>query len=79
MVRRHRRSGVGQAFAAHVWDLYRSPWVVRVFQGNLPAVPFWRGAVARYTDGSSREEVREVNGRKWSYFLFDRSNKGITP
>jgi predicted acetyltransferase len=71
VVRRYRRSGVGRAFARHVWDAYRGRWLVRVFQGNLPALPFWRGAIADYSDGAFDEDVRTVRDRRWSYFTFD--------
>lgn len=71
VVRRHRRSGVGLALARHVWDTYPGPWLVRVFQGNLPALPFWRAAITEYTGGAFEEEVRDVGERRWSYFTFE--------
>jgi predicted acetyltransferase len=74
VVRRHRRSGLGQALATHVWDLYPGRWLIRVYQGNLPAVPFWRGIITRYTHGNFTEEVRRVSDRPWSYFSFERSH-----
>jgi predicted acetyltransferase len=73
VVRRYRRSGVGRDFARQVWDAYSGRWVVRVFQGNVPALPFWRGAIAEYTDHAYREEVRSIRERPWSYFTFDNS------
>ena len=73
VVRRYRRSGVGRDFARRVWDVYRGRWLVRVFQGNVPAVPFWRGAIAQYTNHSFAEETRTVRDRQWSYFTFDNS------
>ena len=76
VVRRHRRSGVGRAVAAHIWDANPGGWLVRVYQGNLPALPFWRGAIADYTRGEFGEEVRAVGDRSWSYFTFNtRANK----
>jgi predicted acetyltransferase len=75
VVRRHRRSGFGHALATRVWDRYPSRWLVRVYQDNRPAVPFWRGTIARYTGGSFREETRTVSDRSWSYFTFDRSTE----
>ena len=71
VVRRHRRSGLGRALATHAWDAYRGPWLVRVYQGNLPALPFWRRAIGAYTGGQFREEVQSVNDRIWSYITFD--------
>jgi len=71
VVRRYRRAGVGRALATHIWDLYRGPWIVRVYQKNLPALPFWRTAVSSYTGGRFHEEVLSVRDRPWSYFSFD--------
>jgi predicted acetyltransferase len=71
VVRRHRRSGIGHALATRMWDQYPGKWLVRVYQGNRPAMPFWRGAIARYTGGRFHEEVRSVSDRSWSYFTFD--------
>jgi predicted acetyltransferase len=75
VVRRYRRAGVGRAFADHVWDAYPGRWLVRVFQGNLPALPFWRGAIADYSDGVFDEDVRTVRERRWSYFTFDNGRR----
>ena len=70
VVRRHRRAGLGRAFAEYVWNLHPGPWVVRVFQANLPAIPFWRSTVAAFTDNRHHEETRVVNEHPWSYFTF---------
>lgn len=71
VVRRYRRDGVGDAFARHVWDQYPGPWLVRVYQGNLTALPFWRRVVADYTGGNFRESQHRADGRDWTYFTFD--------
>jgi predicted acetyltransferase len=70
VIRRHRRDGIGAAFARYVWDQYPEPWLVRVYRGNVPAVPFWRRVVADYTGDQFRESVQTVDGREWSYFWF---------
>ena len=77
VVRRHRRNGVGQAFAIHVWNRHPGPWLVRVFRGNRPALPFWRWCVADYSGGRYREVERQSNGKTWSYFTF--RSPGGTP
>lgn len=71
VVRRYRRSGIGREFANDLWSKYPGRWLVRVFQKNLPAIPFWRSSVARFTEGRYDEETLEVNERLWSYFRFD--------
>lgn len=70
VVRRYRHNGVAEALAHHVWDRYPGPWLVRVFQGNRPALPFWRRTIDAYTAGRYREDSREANKKTWSYFSF---------
>lgn len=70
VVRRHRRHGLGRLLAAHVWGAHPGPWLVRVYQRNRPALPFWRAAVGAYTGGRGEESVTDVDGRAWSYFTF---------
>jgi len=71
VIRPHRRSGVGRALATHLWDRHPGPWLVRVYQRNLPAVPFWRSAISAYTEGQFSEQVVTVRDRPWSYFSFN--------
>jgi predicted acetyltransferase len=78
VVRRHRRGGIGKTLAADVWDRYPGRWLVRVYQGNPPALAFWREVVADHTRGAFREETRSLSGRSWSYFSFDRSTRPLT-
>ena len=78
VVRRHRRSGVGRTFAAYVWNQFPGEWLVRVYQGNRPAMPFWRRVIGDYTGGRFRESTVDANGRAWSYFTFSSDNGGRT-
>jgi predicted acetyltransferase len=70
VIRRYRRSGIGQRMATFLWDEYPGDWLVRVVEVNAPAVPFWRTAIARYSSGSYSEERRIANGRPWRFFRF---------
>jgi predicted acetyltransferase len=70
VVRRYRKAGVGEAMARAIWAAEPGRWIVRVFEGNVPAVPFWRGAIARYTGGDYHEERRQHNARPWVFFTF---------
>jgi predicted acetyltransferase len=70
VLRRFRRSGVGQLMATRLWDERPGQWLVRAFEANVPAVPFWRAAIARYSGGVFREERRIVSGFPWIYFRF---------
>ena len=71
IVRRHRRSGVAGEFASHIWNLYPGSWLVRVFQRNVPALPFWRKRIAEYTAGQFQEEIIRKDDNDWSYFSFE--------
>ena len=80
VVRRYRRDGVGKAFAAYVWDQCPGPWLVRVYQGNRPALPFWRNVIAEYSAGEFQENLFDAEGRAWSYFTFTaRGARSTTP
>ncbi|MDA1073905.1 MAG: GNAT family N-acetyltransferase [Proteobacteria bacterium] len=70
ILRKHRRSGAGNAFAEHVWNTHPQQWLVRVYSVNRPAVPFWRKTIAAYTSGDFSEEVRSQADRDWIYFAF---------
>ena len=48
----------------------RAQWLVRVYEGNVPAIPFWRKIIARYANDRQIEERRIVNGKAWSFFHF---------
>ncbi len=71
VVRRHRRSGVGRTLAAHIWNRHPGKWLVRVYQGNPAALPFWRTTIADYTGGAYLEESRRISDKPWSWFTFD--------
>jgi predicted acetyltransferase len=70
VLRRFRRSGIGQRMATLLWNERPGQWLVRVLEANAPAVPFWRETIASYSRGSYKEEVRIVNGRPWRFFQF---------
>jgi predicted acetyltransferase len=69
-----RRNGFGRTMAGYIWNQYPSDWLIRVYQGNTSAMRFWAGAVAQYSSGVYREDVRIISGNAWSYFTFAPSN-----
>ena len=71
IVRRYRKSGLGRDFARDVWDRHPGPWLVRVYQPNEPALPFWRRAVADYSNADYSEEFRSIQDGAWSFFQFE--------
>jgi predicted acetyltransferase len=70
VIRRYRHTGAGEAFAKTLWGMHPGQWLVRVYEGNIPAIPFWRKIISRYTNDRQIEERRIVNGKAWSYFHF---------
>jgi predicted acetyltransferase len=76
VVRRYRRAHVGEALARFIWDAEPGRWLVRVFEGNKPAIPFWRDVVARYTDRHYVEERRFHNNKWWAFFTFANGGAG---
>ena len=74
IVRRHRRNGLGREFASDLWHRYPGPWLVRVFQPNLPALPFWRKTISGFSEGKFEEAVVRKNEQLWSYFTFESSD-----
>ena len=70
ILRVYRRSGAGKQFIRHIWQSRPGSWIIRVVANNRPAVPFWRSAVADFTDNDYREVKTEVNGNEWIYLTF---------
>jgi len=71
VLRKYRGRGAGRSLARLVWDQYPGEWLVRVLEANLPAVPFWRKAVATLSD-LHREERLVIADRAWRFFRFNR-------
>ncbi len=70
IVRRHRHVGASDAFANYVFDTHDGNWLVRVFEANLPALPFWRRVVAARAGTRFRAERLKRDGHGWTHFHF---------
>jgi predicted acetyltransferase len=70
VLRRFRRSGIGQRMATFLWNEHPGEWLVRVAEANAPAVRFWRISISSYSHASYQEEPRVINGRPWRFFRF---------
>jgi predicted acetyltransferase len=70
VMRRFRRTGIGQQMATHLWTEHPGEWLVRVLEANAPAVQFWRSAISPYAYGTYKEDERAVKGRPWRFFRF---------
>ena len=55
VMRKYRRSGVGEFAARWLFDQYRGRWQVRERHNNLAAHAFWRTIIGRYTGGEFTE------------------------
>ena len=70
VLRRYRRSGVGQRAVALLWNRLPGRWIVRVSEGNPGALAFWVSAVAKFTSGAATEFKRPGNPHAWRVFSF---------
>ena len=74
IVRRFRRHGLGAQVARWLWAQHPGRWLVRVYEPNVPAVPFWRGTIAAFTNQDFTEERRLIDGKPWRFFTFDSAS-----
>jgi predicted acetyltransferase len=67
VLRKYRRQRVGERAATMLFDMMSGPWEVAQLASNLPAQEFWRGVIARYTDGhfTDIEADHEYSGWRW--------------
>jgi predicted acetyltransferase len=63
VLRRYRRSGVGQQMAAWLFDHFRGVWEVREKAENVGGIAFWRRIIGRYT-GARFEELL-LDDERW--------------
>lgn len=49
VMRRYRRTGVGETSARALFDRFRGPWEVRQRPENAAGTAFWRRVIGRYT------------------------------
>ena len=70
----HRGRGVGRQGASLLWDRLPGQWVVRVFQANVAALPFWRSTVQSYTGGTF--SIRERSGPLGTWHVFSFRSAG---
>ena len=78
VLRRYRRSGIASRAAFLVWTRFPGPWVVRVSEGNVGALPFWRRVIGEFTRGSATEAIRSGVPISWRVFAFESLKADIT-
>jgi predicted acetyltransferase len=70
VLRKYRRTGISHQIAERLWNQYPGEWLVRVLEVNVPAVPFWNRAIARFSNGRYTKERRIEKDRPWLFFRF---------
>ncbi|HEV3179160.1 MAG TPA: GNAT family N-acetyltransferase [Steroidobacteraceae bacterium] len=60
VARSRRRLGIGQTAVQLILSRFAGRWEITEYLRNAEAVSFWRGVVARYTQGRYQERI--ING-----------------
>jgi predicted acetyltransferase len=55
VLRKHRRSGIGQRAVFALFDRFRGTWQISELVRNIPAIRFWRRVIGAYTSGRYEE------------------------
>jgi predicted acetyltransferase len=63
VLRKYRRSGVGEKVAARLFDRFRGVWEVRQKAENVGGIAFWRRTIGRYTGGQFEELL--LDDERW--------------
>jgi predicted acetyltransferase len=71
VLRRYRRAGVGRQAAERLWKRLPGRWIVRVFEGNSGAVPFWSRVIEGFTGKAATVIERPGHPTGWRVFSFE--------
>ena len=73
VMKKYRRSGIGKAAAAKIFDMFPGGWEIAYLNHNEPARRFWKHVIEEYTKGVyGYFSVEEKSG-----FVFDNSGRKI--
>jgi predicted acetyltransferase len=61
VMRKYRRSGVGEKVAVQIFQLFPGKWEVAQLADNLPAHLFWRKVIGRFTQDQYEEIFLDDN------------------
>ncbi len=59
VLKKYRRTGMGQLAAKELFDRFPGTWKVAVMESNLPAKLFWQKIIAQYAQSNYRETREE--------------------
>jgi predicted acetyltransferase len=77
--RQHRRRGIGERAAFHLFDRFAGAWEVREMLTNTAAQAFWRRIVAKYSNGDfsdAQETFSAYDGKTFVVQRFRSRNAG---
>jgi predicted acetyltransferase len=71
VARYYRRKALGTQFARELWDRVGGSWQVRVWEGNVAAVPFWERVVSGYASRFERTVESDDEAKNWNVYRFE--------
>jgi predicted acetyltransferase len=63
IMRKYRKSGIGEESARQVFDRHRGNWEVKEMKSNVGAQAFWRKVIKRYTNDHYEEVL--MDDERW--------------
>ena len=71
ILRKYRRSGVGNKAAILIFNQYHGDWQVAQENENIPAQKFWEKIVSEYTHRNYNKQLRDDDRWRGPVLLFD--------
>ena len=75
VLRKYRRSGIGERLATTMFDTYRGLWQIREMRANVRAQSFWRAIIGRYTNGAYEERDYDDDRARGPVQYFDNASR----
>lgn len=72
VARGFRRDAVGRRAAALLWSQMPGRWIVRVFERNVEALPFWTRVVTDFSGGAA---IERTTSDGWRVFELDSGTR----
>ncbi len=73
VMKKYRGTGIGQAAAVEVFDMFPGRWEVRQYLPNEPSLAFWEKVIDRYTKGKFTKQTISVDEWEEQVIIFDNS------
>lgn len=72
VMRKYRRSGIGESAVRQILDRHRGDWEVKVMNSNTTAQAFWRKVINRCTEGNCKEIF--LDDERWHGYIHSFNN-----